>query len=139
MNFIEKDTQTVALVEDEPSHALLISYNLELRGIKVSLFESGEQFLNSKQDPFDLIITNVNHFDVGGLQLYSEIRNKGIETPILFVTTNPSINNYLCSDKALELLIKPFSIKELVVKVEHLLNKDLKKTESERLFNEQKA
>ncbi|MCT8137005.1 response regulator transcription factor [Anaerobacillus sp. CMMVII] len=123
MEFIEEDIKKIALLEDEPSHALLISYNLESRGVRVSLFESAEQFLNCSQKSFDLIIINVNLHDVNGLQLCSDIRKKGIDTPILFVKTSPSINKCLCADNNLELLIKPFSIKDLLLKVNQLLTK----------------
>lgn len=126
-----KQLGKIALVEDEPSHALLISYNLESRGRKVSLFESGEQFLASQYDQFDLIIINVNLLDVDGLQLCSEMRNRGIETPILFVTTSPSLKDCLCTDNVLEYLVKPFAIKDLINKVDQLLTNDDVKKEKE--------
>jgi DNA-binding response OmpR family regulator len=122
MDYEELLDGKVALVEDEPSHALLISYNLESRGMAVTLFESGGKFLLSEHDSnFDLIIINVNLHDVEGLELCANIRSRKLEVPILFVTTSSSVESCLCSDNALDYLVKPFSIKELMEKVTRLL------------------
>ncbi|WP_332689403.1 response regulator transcription factor [Halalkalibacter lacteus] len=131
MYYEEKQGGKIALVEDEPSHALLMSYNLESRGMKVTLFENDKLFLISEHDSdfdFDLIIINVNLHDVEGLQLCASIRSRKLEVPILFVTTSPSLENCLCSDEPLDYLVKPFSIKELIDKVNQLLaNHEMKK------------
>jgi DNA-binding response OmpR family regulator len=122
MDYEQLSDVKIALVEDEPSHALLISYNLESRGMMVSLFESGEQFLISEHDSnFDLIIINVNLHDEEGLELCANIRSRKLVAPILFVTTSPTVENCLCSDDALDYLVKPFSIKALIGKVNELL------------------
>ncbi|MFC0469382.1 response regulator transcription factor [Halalkalibacter kiskunsagensis] len=120
MYYEEKQGGKIALVEDEPSHALLMSYNLESKGMKVALFQSDELFLMSEHD-IDLVIINVNLHDVEGVQLCTSIRSRKLEVPILFVTTSPSIGNYLSSDEDLDYLVKPFSIKELIDKVTQLL------------------
>lgn len=121
MNPHGEDSSKVALVEDEPSHALLMSYNLEIKGKQVILFEKSEDFLDTVKDQtFDLIIINVNLFNSDGLQLCQQIKNKGILTPILFVTTSPSLQD-CCNGTKLEYIVKPFSIKEFIQKVDHLL------------------
>ncbi|MDT8859557.1 response regulator [Alkalihalobacillus sp. MEB130] len=122
MSLIRETAPRIALVEDEPSHALLIHYNLELRGMNVSLFESGEKFLNESQQHYDLIIINGEIFDINGLHLCSQIKGGGITTPILFVTTNPRLDNSCCKLEQVEYILKPFSIKDLVSKVDQALS-----------------
>ncbi|WP_332629322.1 response regulator transcription factor [Halalkalibacter flavus] len=123
MNSRLETAPKVALVEDEPSHALLICYNLESRGKEVSLFESGDQFLHAELYPFDLIIINVDLHDIDGVKLCEQLKKKGVTAPILFATTNPKIEEGCCQGPQVKYIIKPFSIKDMVHKVDQLLTK----------------
>ncbi|KHF38405.1 response regulator transcription factor [Halalkalibacter okhensis] len=123
MNSSLEATPKIALVEDEPSHALLIRFNLESREKEVVHFESGDEFLHAKLYQYDLIIINVDLYDIDGLQLCTQLKDKGVSAPILFATTNPKIEEECCFDTQIQYIVKPFSIKDLVTKVEQLLEK----------------
>jgi DNA-binding response OmpR family regulator len=111
----------IAIVEDEPSHATLLKFNLERIGYNVEHFDVGEEFLNHPNpNSFNLVIISVQLGDIDGLKLCETIRDKGINIPILFLTT--SINHEQCSCvHAMDILNKPFSLKELFNKVQQIL------------------
>ncbi|WP_154658026.1 response regulator [Fictibacillus gelatini] len=82
---------------------------------------TGEEFLkHNNPNEFGLIIINVQLGDVDGLKLCETIRNKGIDVPILFLTTSFNQEQCSCVD-AMDILNKPFSLKDLLSKVEQML------------------
>lgn len=98
--------KTIGVVEDEPSHAILLRYNLERIGYNVEHFETGEEYLkHNNPNEFGLIIINVQLGDVDGLKLCETIRNKGIDVPILFLTTSFNQEQCSCVD-AMDILIQ---------------------------------
>ncbi|MGN8768005.1 response regulator transcription factor [Paenibacillus barengoltzii] len=109
----------IALVEDEPSHAILIRYNLEQRGYQIDHYSSGNNFFKKIHSNPGLIIISVQLSDVDGLKLCEEIRKKGIATPILFLTTSLKDESCSCIDNV-DYLRKPFSIPDLIQKVQRV-------------------
>lgn len=111
----------IAIVEDEPALALLIGYNLEKSGYRTKNYASSEVFLNQlASNEFNLIIINVQLSDVHGLKLCEEIRNRGVSTPILFLTTSLNEENCSCVEE-MTFVNKPFSIKALLNQIKIML------------------
>lgn len=116
--------QSIAVVEDEPSHATLLKYNLEQRGYDVSHYENGKSFLeDSSTKRFRLIIINAQISDINGLELKSKIREKKMASPILFLTTGKIEEKRRWGTADIEFLGKPFKITSLMNKVEKLVKK----------------
>ncbi len=118
---ITRHHKIIAIVEDEPNHATLLRYNLERIGYDVEHFETGEEFLrHNNSNAFKLIIINVQLGDVDGLKLCETIRNRGIDVPILFLTTSFAQEQCSCV-YAMDILNKPFSLKDFFSKVQQML------------------
>jgi DNA-binding response OmpR family regulator len=71
-----------------------------------------------------LIIISVQLDDIDGLQICERLRNEGIPTPILFLSTNANQENCSCISN-IAILIKPFSLDTLFSKVEKLLSNEV--------------
>ncbi|MCH6259214.1 two-component system response regulator CreB [Puniceicoccaceae bacterium K14] len=115
----------ILIVEDEPSIVDNICFGLKQEGITsewVSTSEKALQSLESKD--FSLVILDVGLPDFSGFELCKQIR-KVSETPIIFLTArNDEIDRIL----GLEIggddyLTKPFSVRELVVRVKVVLRR----------------
>ncbi len=117
---MKNDQFQIALVEDEPSHSMLVEYNLKKNGYHhIDHYNKGRIFLtNLPSHNYQLVIINVQLFDLDGFTLCHKIREMNRKVPILFLSTD---SNCKCKDN-IALLEKPFSISDLIGKVEELLN-----------------
>lgn len=112
----------VVIVEDEPSHVLLLRYNLEQEDYAVCTISSQDpivSYIDFIQDAHLIIVSvELDHSD--GLSICTLIRDSGSSTPILFVST--SIDEVACACLTnLDYLSKPFSISDLMSKVRALI------------------
>ncbi len=117
----------VLLVEDDLQLAKIVKKILILKGFDVILKEDGISALEEiKKDSFDLYLIDINIPEINGLELVKYIRNLyDNEGFVVMITAN--IDEY-CFEKAYEYgcddyIKKPFHIKELEVRINHLLNK----------------
>lgn len=78
----------ILIVDDEPNVALFLQVALEcLPGCEVEVATSGEEALRlSKQQPFDLLITDYRMPGMDGVELTAEVRELGHQTVILIIT-----------------------------------------------------
>jgi HEAT repeat protein/CheY-like chemotaxis protein len=77
------------VVEDETSTQLLFRRLLERRGYEVSVASDGiEAPWQIRQRSFDLILSDINMPNFDGLQLLQFLKRKGVDTPIIFITSN---------------------------------------------------
>ena len=113
------------LAEDETMLAQAICYALEQEGFEVTHVENGEQALNLlAQEQFDIAIFDINMPKMDGLELTRHIR-KQFELPILMLTALDGEANLLTGFEAGadDYLTKPFSYKELIVRIKALLRR----------------
>ncbi|MDE6013866.1 MAG: response regulator transcription factor [Anaeroplasmataceae bacterium] len=116
----------IALVEDEKNLGSLVVKYLEAEGYQVSWFQTGEDALNyiSKQPNLwilDIMLPGM----VSGYDLIKEIHKNNEDIPVIFTSAR---NQDLDKIMGLELggedyLAKPYSIRELVLRVKNLLNR----------------
>ena len=115
--------KSVCLVEDEKSLVELIKLNLEMEGMKVTVFQDGvEAKLNFEhQILFDLVILDVMLPNFSGFDLCRIIRNKS-DVPILFLSAKGTTQDLIKGLKlgANDYLSKPFDLEELLLRV-HIL------------------
>lgn len=110
----------VLLVEDDIDLATTIVDYLEIESIDCDHASNGLMGLSLVQrNDYQMIILDINMPKMDGLTLCSTLRDQGVDTPILMLTARDSLENKLQGFEAGsdDYLVKPFSIKELVARV----------------------
>lgn len=111
------------LVEDEIKTAQVLKKGLEENHFTVDVAYDGQTGLHLiSQNNYSVIISDVILPNISGIDLCSQIRAKGIETPILMLTALSSIDDKLTGFEvgADDYLAKPFEFKELLARIKSL-------------------
>ena len=118
----------VFIVEDEPDLRDTLKYNLENEGFIVEAFSNGEDFLSSvdKNKP-NLVILDLMLPGVSGLDVCRELRsndnNDGIGI-VMLTAKSEEIDRIVGFELgADDYVTKPFSVRELILRVKVLLKK----------------
>ena len=137
----QKKKYSILLVEDEENLLEALKLNLELDDYEVTGVTDGVQALQALQNEyFDLIILDVMLPELDGIGVCETIRLQGNEIPILILSAkNSSADRVLGLKKgADDYLTKPFSLEELLLRVNKLIHKNNRITGKEQLSNEYK-
>jgi two-component system, OmpR family, response regulator VicR len=113
-------------VEDDESLSFVTRDNLELAGYRITYCENGKQAMEViKQNDFDLCILDVMLPDVDGFTIAEELRKFNTQVPILFLTAKSMKEDRIRGLKlgADDYITKPFSIEELILKIEIFLRR----------------
>lgn len=119
----------ILYLEDDTDLALTIEEYLKDRGFEVVLVYDGEEALDKTfHESFDLFIFDVHVPKINGFELLKNLRDSNIETPTIFTTSLNSIDDL---SKAYDIgaddyLKKPFSLKELYLRIQALLKREYK-------------
>jgi len=116
----------ILIVEDEKDVCEIVSYNLSNEGFDVDEAYSAEGALKLKLERYDLLLLDVMMGDISGFRLAEKVRKeKKLEVPIIFLTAKDTENDLLTgfSIGADDYIAKPFSVKELIVRVKALLKR----------------
>lgn len=116
----------VLYVEDETFLAKIVSETLESRGYDVVLEEDGgkalQRFAETKPDVcvLDIMLPNKDGFTVA-----DEIRDKDADVPIIFLSAKSQTADVVSGFKsgANDYIRKPFSMEELIVRIENVLRR----------------
>ena len=119
----------ILLVEDNETIAKALKYALEQENYKVTCTENVKETLQSLNEEIALIILDVSLPDGNGFELY-EKNIKKLNIPTIFLTAKDEENDII---KGLELgaedyITKPFSAKELIVRMKKILLRQKKNT-----------
>jgi two-component system, OmpR family, response regulator len=114
------------LVEDDPKIAKFLEDGLSQNGYAVDLASDGELALDLLNlNSYDLLICDVMLPKVDGLSIVKSFRKKDQKTPVIFLSARRSVD-----DRVLGLqtggddyLTKPFSLSELLARVQALLRR----------------
>ncbi len=121
-----KDSKAkVFYVEDDETLSFVTKDNLEINGYEVSHFLNGEEALQGFDPSYDICILDVMLPKLDGFSLAQEIRKQNSEIPILFLTAKSLKEDRIAGLRlgADDYITKPFSIEELILKVEVFLKR----------------
>lgn len=116
----------ILLAEDEPALGQIIKESLETRNFKVLLCENGDIALKTYQtENPELLVLDVMMPKKDGFTLAKEIREIDDSIPIIFLTaksqTQDVVEGFTIGGN--DYLKKPFSMEELIVRINNLLNR----------------
>lgn len=134
---IAKQTKAnILLVEDEESLHSTLKLNLEMDNYEVTSAFTGNEALKAVQEEyFDLIIMDVMLPEIDGISVTESLRIQHNEVPILMLSAkNTSADKILGLKKgADDYLTKPFSLEELMIRIEKLISKNKRLSEKESI------
>lgn len=116
----------VLLAEDEIGLATIVKESLESRNFEVMLAQDGKEALAFyRRFPFDILVLDVMMPEMDGFSLTREIRLENKSVPIIMLTSKSQTADVVYGFKsgANDYLKKPFSIEELIVRIEALLDR----------------
>lgn len=116
----------VLYVEDEVFLARIVKESLESRGFSVFLETDGAKALTSfKKIQPDICVLDVMLPNKDGFELAEDIRHLSTDVPILFLTaktqTEDVVRGFHLGGN--DYIRKPFSMEELIVRIQHLVRK----------------
>ncbi len=115
----------ILLLEDNRILAKSMLKGLKLKGFTVEHFlrgDDGEKFFFFHHKSFDVVILDLMLPGISGEKICQNIRQKGIETPILMLTAKDTPENKVLGLNlgADDYLTKPFNFEELVARIHAL-------------------
>ena len=132
-------TSKVFIVEDEPDLRDTLTYNFENEGFTVKSFSNGESFLESltKNKP-NLVILDLMLPGVSGLDVCRELRsddNFNDIAVVMLTAKSEEIDRIVGFELgADDYVTKPFSVRELILRVKVLLKKRLENSTNEQIL-----
>jgi two-component system, OmpR family, alkaline phosphatase synthesis response regulator PhoP len=119
-------SKRILLVEDEPGLVLTLTDRLTSEGYMVESSRDGDAgFERASNEAFDAIILDVMLPRKNGFDLCRDLRQRGVNTPILMLTARGQVVDKVVGLKlgADDYLTKPFEMIELLARVEALLRR----------------
>jgi two-component system, OmpR family, alkaline phosphatase synthesis response regulator PhoP len=116
----------ILLIEDEPGLVVTISDLLAAEGYEVESASDGESGLaRASTGDFDAVILDIMLPGKNGLEICRELRQRGIDTPVLMLTARTQVIDRVVGLKlgADDYLTKPFDPAELLARMEALLRR----------------
>ncbi|MCU4165865.1 response regulator transcription factor [Carboxylicivirga caseinilyticus] len=114
------------IVEDEPDMQQGIKDNLEFEGYTVDVADDGEMAIKKiTSTQYDLILLDVMIPKISGFDVCKQVRHKGIETPIIFLTAKgEEIDKVIGLESGGDdYMTKPFSLRELMARIKAVLRR----------------
>jgi DNA-binding response OmpR family regulator len=123
---MNKDNINILLAEDEPALGMIVKESLETRGFTVQHVLNGLEALEVFQEKQpDVMVLDIMMPKLDGLELAKKIRSENEEIPIIFLTAKSQTEDVLEGFHVggNDYLKKPFSMEELIVRIESLLSR----------------
>jgi len=118
----------ILIVDDEPHFRFDVAIVLRKAEYKISEAANGEEALSKimeaqkNEDPFDLLVTDIQMPRMSGIELINELKRKNISIPVLAVTGfNDRTLMRELSQKGHDYLEKPFDPREMIMRIHFLL------------------
>jgi two-component system alkaline phosphatase synthesis response regulator PhoP len=114
------------IVDDDFEMRTLLAEYFRRLGFEVAEKESAAAALQTvTTDSFDCFILDVSMPEMSGIELLRKLRDRGIDTPALFLTAHDMLDDKVAGFEAGadDYLAKPFSPRELEYRIEALLRR----------------
>jgi len=137
INWEEKMSYKIYLVEDDQNLNDILSSYLKKEGWEVKTFLKGETAREKITAEPDLWILDIMLPDIDGFQLISEIKKQNDNTPVIFISARDAdLDRIIGLEKGSDdYLAKPFSPRELVIRVKNLLKRVYGKKDEEQSYS----
>ena len=119
-------TSRILLVEDEPGVRLTVEDRLKSEGYAVECAVDGDEgSKRATSEAFDLVILDVMLPKRSGFDVCRDIRQRGLDTPVLMLTARTQVTDRVVGLKlgADDYLMKPFAMAELLARIEARLRR----------------
>lgn len=131
-----RNTMRLLLVEDDLKIASFILKGMTEAGFAIDHAKDGEDGLHlAVSEPYDAIICDLMLPKLDGLSIIERLRSEEIETPVIILSAKRTVDDRI---RGLQLggddyLTKPFAFAELLVRVQALIRRACKISESTHL------
>lgn len=125
---------TILVIEDEPTLARLLVYNLTQEGYETTVAEHGGEGLRlAVTKSFDLIILDIMLPGLNGFEVLSRMREQNVKTPVIILTARNAEDEIVRGLRlgADDYMTKPFGVSELLARVSAVLRRASGRPESE--------
>ena len=119
----------VLIIEDDPDIAEILRYGLENQNLETRVAHNGEDGLSAcldKHNPPSLILLDLLLPGMNGIELCRRLRKEALtrSTPVVIVSAKASEQDIAISQElgVDEYFVKPFSLRDVVARVNSLLN-----------------
>lgn len=116
----------ILYVEDDLTLSFVTRDNLTMKGYQVEAVDNGQEALRKfEKGRYDLCILDIMLPKMDGFTLAEKIREKDLQVPIIFVTARSSKEDKIHGLRlgGDDYITKPFSMEELVLKIEVFLKR----------------
>lgn len=128
----EKDSR-ILVVDDEQDLCEILKFNLETEGYQVETANSAEEALEKDIASYNLLLLDVMMGGMSGFQLAKQLKNSEVTVhiPIIFLTARDTENDTVTGFNlgADDYISKPFSIREVMVRVRAVLRRTASRLE----------
>ncbi|MCH8028630.1 MAG: sigma-54-dependent Fis family transcriptional regulator [Candidatus Dadabacteria bacterium] len=108
----------ILVVDDEESIRWVIGRHMEKAGYSIEYASSGNEALKKGTDrSLSLIILDLKLPDMGGLEVFEELRTAEVQTPVIIITAQNTMKNAIEAMKlgAYDYIAKPFDLDEIAI------------------------
>ncbi|MGR3319855.1 MAG: ATPase, T2SS/T4P/T4SS family, partial [Candidatus Anammoxibacter sp.] len=120
----ETGSKTILIIEDDDDSRKLIEVFLETGGYKTLIAKDGiDALICLDKHVIDLVLSDVNMPDLDGFRLLEIMNQKGIETPVIFITARTSVEDEKTGLKlgAVDYIKKPIQKEILLLRIGNVL------------------
>jgi DNA-binding response OmpR family regulator len=116
----------VLVVDDDRIGARMVEFLLSEQGYTVVTAESADAALvEIEQQLPDLLLLDVNLPEINGFELYTQLRERGLDIPVIFLTAKGEIDDRVqgLTMGADDYIAKPFQPAELAARIQAVLRR----------------
>jgi FixJ family two-component response regulator len=110
----------ICVVDDEESVRRALKRLLRSEGLRVRVFDSAEEFLNSERDQACILVLDIRMPGMSGLALQEKLAAEGSSSPIIFITAHDDEETRTAALEggATAFLVKPFEDDALLAAID---------------------
>ncbi len=116
----------VLIIEDEPTLARLVTYNLSQEGYETEVVGNGAEGLHRAiYEPFAVIFLDLMLPGMNGFEVLQKLRQNGVKTPVIILTARNAEEEVVQGLKlgADDYITKPFGVAELLARTSAVLRR----------------